>query len=182
MDRIKTIPMANCLSMRETVGMKKIISAISLLALIFSIPTVSAQAKDLAGSSCSPSGATYKAAGNNYSCSKVKGKLVWVKSSASSSANSAPQISVAQGKVNQGCAAFMPAVQKYYSTMQIFDLTVVNGYFLEAKLQDPQFIPLWNAFGLLVAVVQNRSDASSYDKAQALAVFNAACHSNISIN
>jgi len=76
----------------------------------------------------------------------------------------------------------MPAVQKYYSTMQIFDLTVVNGYFLEAKLQDPQFIPLWNAFGLLVAVVQNRSDASSYDTAQALAVFNAACHSNISIN
>lgn len=150
--------------------------------LITSMSTQLSAAKDLTGTNCSPSGASYQSAGTSYSCSKVKGKLVWVKLKATPQKTSTPQISNAQSKVNQGCVAFMPAVQKYYSTMQVFDLTVVNGYFLEAKLQDPQFLPLWNAFGLLVAVVQNRSDASSYDRAQALDIFNSACHSNITIN
>jgi hypothetical protein len=142
---------------------------------------------ELAGVPCSKQGERQGTGEGTYYTCEAKGKsLVWTFNSGSSSGEnsnggSSAVSSLAKTNASKGCADFLPAVQAYYSNFSVLQISIVNGYFLDAKTQDSYYIPLWNAFGELVAIVQKRSVATLAERNLALATFNSYCNTHLSI-
>ena len=140
-----------------------------------------------ATSRCQNVGDTQTIRGIHQVCSLIKGLKVWkvqqMRTTFAPKPNKVATQSTADLAAQRGCSAFWPAVQAYQSNMgNLIPLGEVNGYFLQAKLSDSKYIPLWNAFGLIVAVVQSTpTNASDYDKQNAIDLFNQTCHLNLSI-
>lgn len=123
-----------------------------------------------------------------YYCRTIQGKRYWTQKPEPQNTKS-PKPAPTKSKQVQakelaikGCNGFLPAVQAYYRNRSILELSIVDGDFYGAQFLDPSYIPLWNAYGELVAIVQNRSDATSWDRTQILATFNLFCGTNITLD
>jgi hypothetical protein len=165
---------------------KFLLSMTTIAILINGVNPTSAHA----ASRCQNIGDTQSIRGVHQVCMLVNGLKVWkiqlsrpAVTSPSPNQKQVPVQSNADIVAQKGCSAFWPAVQAYQRNMgNLIPLGEVNGYFLQAKLSDSKYIQLWNAFGLIVSLVQSTpTNASDYDKQNAIDLFNQTCHLNLSL-
>jgi hypothetical protein len=155
---------------------------LSLLAVIITFLTIF-QTGAVAATKCQNVGDSQTIKGVTQICTKVGNSKIWQVQKKNTT--SSPQLSQADLSVKSGCNLFWPKVNEYRASRangqnNLIPLGELNGYFLTAQLADSKYVPLWNAFALIIRIIQGTpSDASLYDKQQAVALFNSYCNAGL---
>ena len=141
----------------------------------------------LAATKCQNLGDSKTIKGVTQVCARVGNSKIWQVQK--KIVKPTPQLSDADLNVKTGCSLFWTNIDLYRKSSQASGrgdgriLQELNGYFLNAQLSDTKYVPLYNAFYLIMLVVQGLpSDASKYDKQQAAALFNSYCNTGLEIS
>jgi len=160
-------------------GMKKAIHFLAITAVL----VIAIQPAAQAATKCQNLGDSQTIKGVTQVCTKVGTAKVWQVQKKVATPTSS--LSQADLSVKTGCSLFWTKVNAYRASIangqnNTIPLGELNGYFLQAELSDPKYVPLWNAFGLIIRIIQGTpSDASQYDRQQAVALFNSYCNVGI---